>query len=72
MGVQTPNPTVNADARRLSFRVTGLRSLPASAHDASLFAASDVARLTLITCSGRWDPLLQTYDQRLLVSATLV
>lgn len=63
---------VNADASRLTFRVTGLRSLGATAHDASLFAPAETPRLTLITCSGRWDPLLKSYDQRLLVSATLV
>lgn len=37
-----------------------------------LFAESDAARLNLITCQGSWLPGDKTYDQRLVVYATLV
>ncbi len=60
-----------ADGTRASFRVNGIRTLAASAREGSLFAASDVSTLTLITCSGLWDAQLASYTHRLLVSATL-
>ena len=62
---------VRGDGTRASFKVTGLRSLPAGARDISLFAASQTATVTLITCSGWWNAGLGSYTQRLLVSATL-
>jgi hypothetical protein len=38
---------------------------------ASLFAPSATSTLTLITCSGIWNPLTQSDTQRLLVSTVL-
>jgi len=62
---------VRADGTRASFKVTGRRILAATARDATLFAPADAAKLTLITCSGWWDPLLGGTTERLLVSAAL-
>ena len=60
------------DGSRLSFRVTSRRVVLANARIASLFAPSRVATLTLITCTGAWDPRIQSDTHRLLVSAVLV
>jgi sortase (surface protein transpeptidase) len=62
---------LRGDGTRLSFRVTGRTTVSAGARVASLFAPSPVARLTLITCAGVWDPRILTDTQRLLVSAVL-
>jgi LPXTG-site transpeptidase (sortase) family protein len=62
---------IRRDGNRVNFRVSGLRTLAAAARDASLFAPSQVSTLTLITCSGPWDTVLETDAQRLLVSAAL-
>jgi LPXTG-site transpeptidase (sortase) family protein len=62
---------VRGDGVRLRFRVTGSTVVVAGARVASLFAPSTVATLTLITCSGAWDPHIQSDTHRLLVSATL-
>ena len=53
------------------FKVTGKETVEANARVASLFAPSRQATLTLITCTGIWNPLTQSDTQRLLVSATL-
>ena len=63
---------VRGDGTRLTFRVTGRRVVTASARVASLFAPSKVASLTLITCTGPWDPSILSDTHRLLVSAVLV
>ena len=63
---------VRGDGRRLNFKVTGQRTVTAGARVASLFAPSRVATLTLITCSGPWDPRILGTTHRLLVSAVLV
>lgn len=62
---------VRGDGIRLSFKVTGSQTVSAGARVASLFAQSPVAKLTLITCSGVWNPLILGTTQRLLVSAIL-
>jgi sortase (surface protein transpeptidase) len=62
---------VRGDGSRLTFKVTGRQTVAAAARVASLFAPSKVATLTLITCSGAWDPLILGTHQRLLVSAVL-
>jgi LPXTG-site transpeptidase (sortase) family protein len=62
---------IRKDGNRTGFRVSGLRTLAATARDASLFAPGDVSTLTLITCTGPWDFGLGSTAQRLLVSATL-
>ncbi len=62
---------VRGDGVSLVFKVTGTRTVDANSRVASLFAASDRPTLTLITCTGIWNPLTQSDTQRLLVSATI-
>ncbi len=62
---------VRADGGTVRFKVTGKTIVDANARIASLFEPSSVATLTLITCTGVWNPLTQTNTQRLLVSAVL-
>lgn len=62
---------VRADGGTVRFTVTGKTIVDANARIASLFEPSSVATLTLITCSGVWNPLTQSNTQRLLVSAAL-
>jgi LPXTG-site transpeptidase (sortase) family protein len=62
---------VQAGGGAVRFRVTGTRTVSADARIASLFAPSATSTLTLITCSGVWNPLAQTDTKRLLVSADL-
>lgn len=62
---------VRGDGISLVFKVTGTQTVDANARVASLFAASDRPTLTLITCTGIWNPLTQSDTQRLLVSATI-
>jgi LPXTG-site transpeptidase (sortase) family protein len=63
---------VREDGSRLSFKVTSRKVVKAGARVASLFTPSKVATLTLITCSGPWDPSILSATHRLLVSAVLV
>jgi LPXTG-site transpeptidase (sortase) family protein len=63
---------VRGDGTRLTFKVTSRRIVTAGARVASLFAPSKVPSLTLITCSGAWDPSILSDTHRLLVSAVLV
>jgi len=63
---------VRGDGNRLRFKVTGRSVVTAGARIASLFAPSRVATLTLITCTGSWDPSTLSDTHRLLVSAVLV
>jgi LPXTG-site transpeptidase (sortase) family protein len=62
---------IRADGARVRFKVTAIRTVPWNARVASLFAPSPVATLTLITCTGVWNPLIQSDTKRLLVSAVL-
>ena len=62
---------VRADGTSVFFVVNGRRTVAATARLASLFAPSGSALLTLITCTGVWDPLTMSDTQRLLVSASL-
>ena len=61
-----------ADGNVVSFKVTSKQVVDANARLAALFAPSSQATLTLITCTGIWNPLSQSDTQRLLVSASLV
>jgi LPXTG-site transpeptidase (sortase) family protein len=63
---------IRGDGTRLTFKVTGRRIVTAGARVASLFAPSKVSSLTLITCTGPWDPSILSATHRLLVSAVLV
>ena len=40
--------------------------------DVGVLAPTDNASATLITCSGPWDPIAQTKQRRLIVSADYV
>lgn len=62
---------VRADGVAVVFKVTARRTVDAHARIASLFAPATTSTLTLITCSGVWNPLTQSDTQRLLVSASL-
>src|SRR3984893_14119715 len=62
---------VREDGSQAVFRVTARTVVAAGPRIPSLFAASQVATLTLITCAGVWDRARQTDTQRLLVSAVL-
>ncbi len=62
---------IRADGTSVAFTVNGRQTVAANARVASLFAPSQVATLTLITCSGVWNPLTLSNTQRLLVSATI-
>lgn len=59
------------DGRVVTFKVTGKSVVDANARMASLFAPSSKSTLTLITCSGAWNPLTQSDTQRLIVSAAI-
>jgi LPXTG-site transpeptidase (sortase) family protein len=63
---------VRADGVAVTFKVAGKQVVDANARIASLFAPSSRSTLTLITCSGVWNPFTQSDTQRVLVSATLV
>jgi LPXTG-site transpeptidase (sortase) family protein len=63
---------VRGDGTRLRFKVTGRQVVTANARVAALFAPSRVSSLTLITCTGAWDPSILSATHRLLVSAVLV
>ena len=62
---------MRADGTVIWFRVTGTRVVAANARIASLFAPGSAATLTLITCTGAWNPATQSDTRRLLVSASL-
>ena len=62
---------LRADGMRLTFRVTARTIVTANTRVASLFAPSTASTITLITCSGRWDPRIGSDTHRLLVSAVL-
>ena len=62
---------VRRDGTRITFKVKGMQTVAANARVASLFAPSPAATLTLITCTGVWDPRIMSDTHRLLVSAVL-
>lgn len=59
------------NGRVTSFTVASSDVVAADARPADVFSSSGPARLTLITCSGRWDQGKATYTDRLLVTAML-
>jgi LPXTG-site transpeptidase (sortase) family protein len=59
------------DGSKLTFKVSSRSTVAAGARVAALFAPSRVATLTLITCTGVWDPRIMSDTHRLLVSAVL-
>jgi len=63
---------VRADRTTVTFQVTSTRTVDPGARIAALFAPGDRSTITLITCSGIWNPLTRTDSRRLLVSASRV
>jgi LPXTG-site transpeptidase (sortase) family protein len=61
----------HADGTTATFKVTARRTVAWNARIASLFAPGDTATLTLITCTGVWNPFIGSDSERLLVSAVL-
>jgi hypothetical protein len=64
-----PGDEVIAVSRGLEYRfvVSGRAILPKDDH--SPMVKTETPRLTLMTCIGRWDPILRDYDERLWVIA---
>lgn len=60
---------VSQGGQQLDFKVTDSTNVSRNAHVAGLFANTGAPRLTLITCSGDWNPSISQYNQRLLVDA---
>lgn len=57
---------------RLRFLVTDFQTYDYDkAPTEAIFDKNGVSRLNLITCSGKWNSSLKTYDKRLVVFATL-
>src|SRR6202040_2026103 len=52
-----------AEGGTVRFKVTAKTVVDANARIASLFEPSSVATLTLITCTGVWNPLTQSNTQ---------
>ena len=63
---------VLADGTRNRFTVTGSQIWPANSHPPDLFRGDGQPRLSLITCTGRYDRFTETYGDRLIVEATYV
>jgi LPXTG-site transpeptidase (sortase) family protein len=53
-----------------TYRVVDIRAVPRT--DSSVIDTADTPMLTLITCTGLWNPLLHDYMERLVVQARLV
>lgn len=66
-----PVTVVRADGTQVGFKVVALTTVDANARLASLFTSSGPATLTLITCTGVWNPATQSDTKRLLVTAQL-
>jgi sortase A len=62
--------SISTEARTFSYRVNN--SFQTTPDDVGVLAPTSGATATLITCSGRWDPIARAYDHRLIVTADLV
>jgi sortase family protein len=60
---------VLADGSRRTFLVDSVKSWPWTAHPTGLFQPDGPARLTLITCSGKFNDKTYAYADRLVVEA---
>ena len=60
------------DGRVFTYQITSVRSVPADSDASDIVAPSDVARITIITCDGSFDPSSQEYDQRVIVTGERV
>ena len=62
---------VTVTGKRLHFVVDAVKVYSYEDVPADVFAQSDVSRLNLITCEGKWVPKDRTYDHRLVVFTSL-
>lgn len=63
---------LNASGTPMSFTVNNIEEYPVnSAPAASIFATTGPSQLVLITCDGTWVPSAKSFDQRLVVFASL-
>jgi sortase A len=62
--------SIFTEASELRYRVRS--SHETTPDDVGVLAPTDDASATLITCSGPWDPIAQTNERRLIVSADYV
>jgi sortase A len=62
--------SIFTEAHELRYRVRS--SHETTPEDVGVLAPTDNASATLITCSGPWDPIAQTNQRRLIVSADYV
>ena len=60
------------DGSIVKYRVTGVRSVPADADASDIVASGDVAKITIITCEGSFDPASQNYNKRTIVTGERV
>ncbi len=60
------------DGRLADFRVALSETMAPSTQPSGLFARSGPARLSLITCAGKWEQSVRSYSDRLIVTATAV
>lgn len=63
---------VRVDGSRLDFVIDRIASFPYTAAVPGLFSSAGPPQLTLITCTGGWDPAKHVYLQRLVVHSSLV
>jgi LPXTG-site transpeptidase (sortase) family protein len=56
----------------VGYRITGVRSVHADADASDIVASGDIAKITIITCAGSFDPSSQEYDQRIVVTGERV
>lgn len=69
LGIGADVIVVLADGTRNRFLVTRIRILPSNASPGDLFTTAGPPRLSLITCTGRYDAGSRTYGDRLIVEA---
>jgi LPXTG-site transpeptidase (sortase) family protein len=62
---------MRADGVAVGFKVSSMAIVEAGARVPSLFEPSSQPTLTLITCTGAWNPVTQSDTNRLLVRAVL-
>lgn len=55
-----------------TYAVTTVRQLPATDGPEEIVKGTDAETITLITCSGEWDPSVSEYDSRTVVQAVRV
>jgi sortase (surface protein transpeptidase) len=63
---------VLADGTRSRFTVSGIHNWPSASQPSGLFSGDGLPRLSLITCTGKYDRGSQTYADRLIVEADYV